>query len=56
MPGVLTAAGGLLFHVDPLGAFFLAVVAIGGLSCPHARLSDSAQRVIDLHNGTWRQR
>ena len=32
------------------------VVAIGCVSCPLARLSDSAQRVIDLHNGTWRER
>ena len=31
LPTVLAGAGGLLLHVDPLGAFFLAVVAIGGL-------------------------
>src|SRR5206468_9852560 len=31
LPAVVAAAGGLLFHLDPLGAFFLAVVGIGGL-------------------------
>jgi len=31
VPAVVAAAGGLLFHLDPLGAFFLAVVGIGGL-------------------------
>jgi hypothetical protein len=32
------------------------VVAIGWLSSAHARLSESAQRVIDLHNGTGEER
>src|SRR5439155_8054744 len=31
LPSVLAAAGGVLLSVDPLGAFFLAVVAIGSL-------------------------
>ncbi|MBI2221645.1 MAG: hydrogenase 4 subunit B [Acidobacteria bacterium] len=30
-PGLLAAAGGLAFHVDALGAFFLAVVAVGAI-------------------------
>jgi hypothetical protein len=32
------------------------VVAIGWFSSAHARLSESAQRVIDLHNGTEEER
>jgi len=31
VPNVLAAAGGLVLSVDPLGAFFLAVVALGSL-------------------------
>jgi hydrogenase-4 component B len=31
LPGVAAPAGGLVFHLDPLGAFFLAIVGIGGL-------------------------
>src|SRR5207249_28471 len=31
LPNMLTAAGGVLLSVDPLGAFFLGVVAIGSL-------------------------
>jgi hydrogenase-4 component B len=31
LPNIVAAAGGLLVHLDPLGAFFLAVVGVGGL-------------------------
>jgi hydrogenase-4 component B len=51
LPGAVNAAGGLWFHLDPLGAFFLAVVGIVGVPAAVYGFSYTAayENRISLH-------